>query len=449
MEQQPRLPLWFLACNCAVIGSAFAIGLWLGAKNRLQLPEPQHLALGLIHAEILESHVESQHGGDLLDRAISAMVESLDDYSRYVPKANVEQYEESSMGRYEGVGMVMTQAGEDIVIQFPFAGGPAERAGILPGDRILAVDGQRLDAIDIATRFTRSRELVRGPADSSVELLLGRDDSELALSVERSAVQRPVVKWVHFADRERGLGYLYLSDFHRGIAEQVDAAIAELLQEGQLHGLVVDLRFNGGGSLDECIALCRQLQPDGVIVSTRRRGEELERVEAEPSQCRQPDLPLVLLVNEDSASASEVLAGCLQDHDRATIVGARTYGKGVVNTVYSWPDFKLKLTTAHFYTPLGRSLGGSHRPRDGEPLAADAPGIKPDIEATATAEERGAAFRRLMQLEVPRAYREAVTGLTATYENITVPQPPDAAEDPQLAKALAVLADKIDTDNGK
>lgn len=448
MEQQPRLPIWFLVVNCGVIAAAFVCGTWLGGRGQTQLPNPQGVALGLIHREILASHVEPQNAKELLDRAIAAMVSGLDDYSRYIPPTRVEAYEESTTGRYEGVGMVMRQHGEDLVVHFPFADGPADRAGIMPGDKIIAVDGKSVYELDADTRNRAATDLVRGPADSTVRLQLRRGDEELDVVVERDDVQRPAVKWIHMIDADHGLGYLHVTDFHRGIADGVEAAIRELQRKDALHGLLIDLRWNGGGSLDECVALCRKFQPDGTIVSTRRRGAEIERVEAVAADCKFPKLPIVILVNSDSASASEVFAGCLQDHDRAAIVGVRTYGKGVVNTVYSWTDFKLKLTTAHFYTPNGRNLGGSHRPEPGTPAGPASPGIAPDVEVPIDEAQLGTILRTLRAYEVPAAHRAAFARAAEQYA-IDVAAPPRAADDPQVEKALEVLATRIADSNGK
>jgi carboxyl-terminal processing protease len=447
MQQQPRLPLWFMLANSAVVLAAFATGVLLGGRNRPDLPEPQGSALELVHREILASHVEPPDGNELLDRAIRGMADHLDKYSRYIAPAEVAHYEEAATGRYEGIGVVMQQHGEDLVVHFPFAGGPAEQAGVLPGDRVVAVDGKRLADFATATRHDEAARIVRGPAHSSVALTLDRDGTVLDVAVRRAAVQHPVVKWAHLADPAAGLGYVFVSDFHHGMAAAFDEAVAALDLQRPLRGLVIDLRFDGGGSLDECIALCRRFVPDGVIVSTRRRGAEIERVEADRKLCRYPELPLVLLVNGGSASASEVTAGCLVDHGRAAVVGTRTFGKGVVNTVYSWEQFKLKLTTAFYYTPNGRSLGGLQRAEQG---TADGrvPGITPDFEVTLTDQQEHDILVRLSRNEVPAAYREAFARVAERYGG-QVPEPPRAEEDPQLQKALEVLRERVGRAAGK
>ncbi|MCB9883893.1 MAG: S41 family peptidase [Planctomycetes bacterium] len=451
MSQQPRLPLWFLVANWLLLVIAFVAGSMLGSRHQLpNLPEPQATALEVIHAEILKSHVEQQDGNALLDRAIAAMVGGLDEYSRYVPPAKVASYVEESTGRYEGVGMVMSQQGEDLVVLYPFVGSPAEKGGLLPGDRILTIDGKPVAELPMESRSSAANELVRGPADSDVRLQVARAETTAELTVHRGPVQIPVVKWAHLADPEQRLGYVFLSDFYPGVATELASAIAALGKDGGLRGLILDLRFDGGGSLDECIDIANLFLPSGVIVSTRRRDQLLEEFKAEAGKCRFPDLPLVLLVNERSASASEVLAGAMQDHERAAIVGVRTYGKGYVNTVYTWKNmpFRLKLTTAHYYTPKGRNIDRPHARHgatnpDGSPVVddPDAGGIVPDVVAAIDPSLSSRIEERLVTREPPAPYLEAFRAVAATYK-IPVPEPPTAAEDSQLAAALQTLRER-------
>jgi carboxyl-terminal processing protease len=457
MEQQPRLPLWFLIANWALIAAAFAIGITLGGSNKSEFPMPQRRALDLVYDEIMRNHVEKQDGQELLDRAISAMAGKLDEYSQYIPPSRVAQYEEMSTGRYEGVGLLQVMYGEDLVVQFPFEGGPADRAGVMPGDRILAVDGTAVASLPLATRSEQARNLVRGPADSDVKLRLGRGDQEVELLVHRGSVQRSSVKWAHLAAPTDGLGYIYVADFHRGVADELLAAIERLQAQSQqaqtpLRGLILDLRFNPGGNLDDCVTMARTFQPTGTIVSTRRRNEVLESHEAKRELCKFPDLPLVVLVNENSASAAEVFAGCLQDHHRAALVGTRTYGKGVVNTVYTWKDlpFRLKLTTAHYFTPSGRNIEGhslansknatenGHATPDPEKQG----GILPDAVVKTTKEQQQALLLGLDAFELPTKHRAAFQALVDKYKAV-VPAPPQPDTDPQLQKALEVLRERI------
>lgn len=447
MEQQPRLPLWFLVANWALILAAFVAGVFVGGHRRAAFPEPQAKALDLVYEQIRRDYVDPTDGAELLDRAIGAMAH-LDPYSTYIAPSDFARYEEDSTGRYEGVGMVQLADGDDLVVHWPFPGGPAERAGVLPGDVLIGVDDQQLAGLPREGRAEKAISLVRGPAGSDVRLRMRRGDHEVELTVRRGAVQQPAVRWAHLADPAAGLGYVYVVGFHPGVAAELNAAIDHLAEGGALKGLVIDLRWNGGGSLDECVAMACAFQPTGTIVSTRRRNEVVETRTAKAGLCRYPDLPLVVLVDEHSASASEVFSGCLQDHHRAAVVGVRTYGKGMVNTYYTWKDlaFGLKLTTAHYFTPNGRNIEGHvHRlpgaeEAGGEP--ADLGGIAPDALAPIDDAQRRTIAIRLAAFEVPAAHRAAFAEVAAR-RKLPVPAPLSAAEDPQLAKALETLRARL------
>jgi carboxyl-terminal processing protease len=448
MEQQSRLPLWFLVANWALIAGAFFLGVQLGQRSEpvarlvAALPQAQIEALAIVHREILQSHVDPQNAEALLENAIARMVADLDEYSRYVPPADVPRYEELNTGHYEGIGANFDTNDGRVVLHFPFAGGPADEAGLLPGDELLAVDGVRLAA---AQPRVAVADLVRGPAGTSVRLQLRRGEATLDVDVERRDVQRPCVKWAHRVPGVDGFGYVQLTDFHPGAAAQLLAAIDALAAAAPLRGLVLDLRWNGGGSLEECISIARASVPSGLIVSQTRRDREIvERIEARPDECRFPTLPLAVLVNDDSASASEVLAGALQDHERAVIVGKRTHGKASVNTVYTWKGmpFRLKLTTGRYQTPDGRDI---RRPKGAAPGTTG--GIAPDVEADLTKPQELRALALQRELEPPARHREAFAAL-APKLGVRVPTPPAAADDPQLDAALTALRGGRATDDG-
>jgi carboxyl-terminal processing protease len=441
MSQQPRLPLWFLVVNWALILAAFAIGTYLGSSRSVHLPDPQRSALELVYHEVLQSYIEQQDEHELLERAIAGMVDGLDDYSRYIPPQKVAAYDESSSGHYQGIGAVMTALEDQVVLHFPFDGSPAEQAGLLPGDVIVAVDGKTLD--DAESR-QNVHQLVRGEAGTTVALTVRRGERQLQVEVERGDVQRPCVKWTHFVDEAQGLGYLYLSDFHPTAGKQLFDAVRALEKQRELRGLIVDLRFDGGGSLDQCLAIARGFLREGVIATQHRRKGKDEVYEARPKEVKWPDLPLVLLVNEQSASASEVLSGALQDHRRAVVVGVRTHGKGYVNTVYSWTDhdFKLKLTTGSYRTPNGRNIERNHA-TDGNPADKEKGGILPDVEVAVSHEDNVRLYAALHATEVPDAYREGFQAVAERHDlAVAAPLKPD--QDPQLQAALEALRKQLD-----
>ncbi|MBK8100834.1 MAG: S41 family peptidase [Planctomycetes bacterium] len=441
--QPARVPLWFLLAVWLLVVGAFGLGLWLGAQRGLDLPEPQRTAFRLVLNEILRSHVEPQDEARLAETAIGGMVSALDEYSRYVPPAKAAKFDEDTTGSYDGIGLLMVQHGDDLIVHFPFVDSPAERAGLRPGDRILAVDGTPVTSFPVAERTTATNQRVRGPAGTKVLLQVARGGQPpFDVEVGRGAVLRPCVKWAHLVDADAGLGYVHIADFHQDTARQLAAAITALQQEPSgLRGLIVDLRFDGGGLLDEGVDTARLFVPKGTLVTTRRRGQVVESYDAIAARCQFPELPLIVLVNEQSASASEVLTGALQDHRRAAVVGVRTYGKGMVNTIFSWQrhDFRLKLTTAHYYTPSGRNIDQSHAPGA---TPADRGGIAPDIEATATRQQAQAILQALSQHEAPRRYRDDLRELASRLAFV-VPGPVPPSEDPQLAAAIAALRERV------
>ncbi|MGE3171758.1 MAG: S41 family peptidase [Planctomycetota bacterium] len=453
MTHTARLPLWFLVANMLVVLGAFALGLRLARRS--PLPEPQATAMRAVFQTVLDSYIDRLDPNELGDRAIAA-VAKLDDYSEYVPPSEIGHFDEQSTGTYEGIGANTVHLGDPprAYIWVPLQDGPADRAGLQPGDRIDAIDGAPADDLE------RLTERLRGPAGSTVAIDVARAGEPLHFTLERASVTRSSVKWAQRLGADGDLGYVYLSDFHPGCADDLERAIQGLLQ-APLRGLVLDLRFDGGGNFDECLDIARMFLREGTIVTLRRRGDEVvERYEADPARCAFPDLPLVLLMNRHSASASEVLAGALQDHDRAAVVGVPTYGKGHVNSVFQWKglDIRLKLTTASYYTPNGRSLDrGRHRrerqaanghadgPTNGPtngPAGGDAEGgIHPDLEVALDAERSARVQAALAELEVPAQHRDAVRAFAAAHE-LRPPgiEPPE--RDPQLAAALALLAER-------
>jgi carboxyl-terminal processing protease len=443
MRQHAPLPVWFLAVNMLLVALAFGFGAHLARRS--DLPEPQGTAMQLVFEEIRDSYVEAQNERELLDRALQAMAD-LDSYSRYVPAGEVGEFLEETTGTYEGIGVLSHWEDDRLFVRFPLRGGPSERAGLMPGDEILAVDGRRLRGMTAEARARLLEEHVRGPAGTEVALDIRRAEEDLAFVVERAPVHKPAVRWAQHLDPAAELAYVHVADFYPGVTDELREALSDLRTRHGLKGLILDLRFDGGGSLDECLAMARMFLPEGRIVTVRRRDGETT-FDARPADCEFPQLPLVLLVNGSTASASEVLSGALQDHGRAQVVGTQTFGKGVVQTVYKWRDldFRLKLTTARYYTPNGRNLGALRQDKDDRrPL-----GLIPDHSVEVEPELRRTLFQSLGQYEVPRRYEEAVVSMSEQF-GLQIPAILPIDQDPQLAKALEVLRELVAaTDQGR
>ncbi|MHC5065716.1 MAG: S41 family peptidase [Planctomycetota bacterium] len=383
----------------------------------------------------------------LLHEAIAGMVRSLDPHSRYIPPAELESFrQEEIAGSYTGVGVALASGVAPPTIEFRYPASPGRSAGLQVGDEILAVNGEEIGDLPAAEGIAAVITRISAAKEDPVLLRIRRGEAtEMELPVNRGEVGRPSVKWLSFLDEGAGIAYLHLSEFKERSIEEFDQAI-EILRgddEAELQGLILDLRFNRGGLLSAAIALANRFLESGRIVSLKRRdGEVVEEHDADPIECDLPKIPLVLLMNGSSASASEVVAGALQDHDRARIVGERSFGKGVVQEILGGrePDFRLKLTTSHYYTPDGRSIERRlRREEDG----ADPGGIEPDRTEPMQRELRQLVAAALAQPEPPRDDRPAVLAL-AEKLGISPPAPLPAEEDSQLQAAIEELRELLE-----
>lgn len=309
-------------------------------------------------------------GDWLVEQAIRGMLESLDPYSVYLPRDEYGAIQDSMRGRFGGLGIQISKSEEhdDIVVVTPLDNTPAAAAGLRPGDRITHVDGVKIGGLPLAEVVRR----LRGPVDTSVVLTILRDDAPVFDRViTRAIIRMDVVEW----RREDDFGYLRIRGFSDDTAEQVQDAVREIRFHlgGRLAGLVIDLRNNPGGLLIESVSVSDAFIERGDIVSTRGRNG-LQRYGATMGDIA-AGLPIAVLVNGGSASASEILAAALKDRGRAILVGTRTFGKGTVQTVIPMGNgTALKLTTARYFRPSGASVDN---------------GIVPDIEVADVDEVEG------------------------------------------------------------
>ena len=294
--------------------------------------------------------------------AMAAMVEALGDpYSTYLGPDEERWLRTQVSGTYVGIGVELDVRDGFPVVVTAIDDSPALEAGILPGDQVIEVDGRSTEGIE----FAELESLLPGRPGTSCRLRLRRPDgAEREVSVTRRVIETRSVKgiargadgWSHSLDRDRRIGYVRIASFTERTIAELDAAIAEMEAEG-LSGLVIDLRNNGGGSLDAAVGAVDRFLSSGAIVSTKGRGETGSTWDA-TADARDVAVPLVVLVNRASASASEVMAGALRDHGRAKLVGERTYGKGSVQRIFPLPDGAgtVKLTTARYSLPSGRTV---------------------------------------------------------------------------------------------
>ncbi|WP_282009227.1 S41 family peptidase [Brevundimonas aveniformis] len=289
----------------------------------------------------------------LIEAALDGMLQSLDPHSNYLNAEDLERLNERSTGAYSGVGLEITSENGLVRVITPMDGGPAQRSGVEAGDVITAINGQSAAGLSVA----EVSEQLRGPAGESVVVTFLRDGEE----PREITIVREVIRTFSVTSRLEGdFGYIRISTFNANTGRELGEAIAELRGENpHLRGIVLDLRNNGGGLLDAAVAVSDAFLERGEIVSQRgRRPNDIHRYSATAGDLT-GGLPVAVLINYGSASASEIVAGALRDHQRATLVGLTSFGKGSVQTVMplrNGQDGALSLTTARYFTPSGQSI---------------------------------------------------------------------------------------------
>jgi carboxyl-terminal processing protease len=304
----------------------------------------------------------------LMQGAVKGMLATLDPHSVYMSPEIYRELKVDTKGRFDGIGIEVSVKGGVLTVVSPIRDTPADLAGIQTGDRIVKINGKATSGLDLSEAVS----LMRGKRGSKVTLTLAREGKKntFEVSVVRQVIKVPSVKW-RLIDKK--YGYVSVINFQQGTAKAISKAIKELNREigkdGQIEGLILDLRKNPGGLLDQAVAVSDLFLESGTIVSTVTRDKEVDREEAH-GEGTEPDYPMVILVDGGSASASEIVAGALQDNKRAILLGTQTFGKGSVQTVIDLDDGAgLKLTIAHYLTPSGRMIQDH--------------GIKPDVEVPA------------------------------------------------------------------
>jgi carboxyl-terminal processing protease len=343
------------------VGIAALAGVALGAGGASAVPERASpyrnlgvFARALAHIEM--SWVEEADQDELVYGAIRGMVDSLDPHSAFMDPEEYRILTSDTQGRFGGVGVEIEAQDGWLTVLSVFEGAPADRAGVIPGDRFLAI-GDR-DARDM--RITDAVRLMRGEPGTRVRVRIRRETEARALdfTLTREIIQVEAVEARVLPDR---IVYVRIKSFQetttRELRRALDTAVAQTAASGGVRGVLLDMRNNAGGLLDEAVLVSDEFLREGVIVSTRGRGgSEISEARASRGGTR-PDWPLVILVNGYTASASEIVAGALRDHGRAVVVGTRTFGKGSVQNIIELPDGSaLKLTVARYYTPRGVSI---------------------------------------------------------------------------------------------
>ena len=327
---------------------------------------PEFSKLFAVYQRVKASYVEPVEDDVLINGAISGMLAALDPHSAYLDGSDLQRLETMIDGNYSGLGLSVVGEDGAVKIISPFRGSPADKAGIKAGDYITHIDGELIYGLELDEAVAR----MRGKAGTSIRLTVYRPgrDEPFDVDVTRGVIELEPVTWEL---QEGNIGHIMVNEFSRDVGADVFAAWKDLQNQatGRLNGLVLDLRSNPGGSLDEAVALSDLFLSDGQIVSQRGRARG-ESITYDAETVFRGDiaegLPIVVLIDAGSASASEIVAGALQDHRRAVVMGERSFGKGSVQSLLPLGnDAALKLTTARYYTPSGHSV------QEG--------GIKPDI----------------------------------------------------------------------
>lgn len=390
-----------------------------------------------VRVQVLKNYVEPVDDKVLLRGAIDGMLNRLDPYSEYYDNTQYEQFQKQTEGRFEGIGIEVAPgpAGGLIVVS-PIEGSPAFQEGLRSGDLIVEIDGVKTDSMEL---------------EKGVRLITGKPGTNVTLTILRQGVTEPLQKtirrgiitirtirgwsrsaeweWDYIIDPDLGIAYIRISRFEGHTDEQFDSVVKELLAREGLRGLIIDVRDNPGGLLDVVVRVANRFIAEGVIVSTKGRNTPEKPYLAVPGNTY-PYFPVVILVNKGSASASEILAGALKDHHRATLVGEQTFGKGSVQELIRIENNggAVKLTTAYYYLPNGERIHGR--------------GVVPDVILDLTQQER----TKLMESQM--AVYSTATSTAPTATQPTTSSAPSRVSinvdaDRQLREALKLLQQRI------
>ena len=389
---------------------------------------------------IEENYVEEIDADDLYHAAMKGIVSELDQFSEFIPPKQYDDFQVVIEQKFGGVGILIEgpPAAKQLTVVTPIPGTPAFEAGMQPGDVITKID----DTSTAGMVATDATELMRGPVGKSVNLSVKRlgVPELLSMSIERADIQVDSVygdriksdsSWNFFLEEDPRIAYIRITLFGERTTEEFREALDSV--KGTAQAIVLDLRYNPGGILPSAVDMCDMLVDSGVIVSTKGRKEIFgTEFKAQNKVALDTDIPMVVMVNDQSASASEIMAGCLQDLGRAKIAGTRSYGKGTVQQVFELENDRtaLKFTTARFYRPSGKNI---HRTE--EMTAKDQWGISPD-------QGLKLEISRSQELYLNRRWRSRgdPRDTTATER----PPKPKYAADPQLEIVINYLRGQLD-----
>ena len=337
-----------------ILALLLPIGLFAQEKqNNFEIAKSLDIYNSLLR-ELNLNYVDEINPGELNETAIKAMLDGLDPYTVFIPESDIENAKFMTTGEYGGIGAIIQYDGEFTRISDPYYGWPAQKAGIIAGDVILEVNG-----VDCKKKNTQEvSNLLKGQPGTEVTLKLKRYGQEKPIekTLKREKVKIDNIPYYKLFDN--GIAYLQLSGFTRDAAKEVKEKFAEMRKKGQLKGFVLDLRGNGGGLMNEAVDIVNMFIPKGKpVVSMKGKAATANSLHPTNNDPVDLDIPLAVLVDGNSASASEIVAGAIQDYDRGVIIGERTFGKGLVQNILPLSyNTQMKVTVAHYYIPSGRCI---------------------------------------------------------------------------------------------
>jgi carboxyl-terminal processing protease len=374
--QKPRIPLFSAAILASFAGGACVTAFQGSRAARGDTPYAAVEQLGRVLVEVENEYVDPVDRTKLVDGAIKGMVAELDPHSSYMPPEEYQAFQSDTEGQFGGVGIEVENKNEQLIVLAPIEGSPAERAGVKSGDIIVSVDGRdpSSEPLDKLVKH------LRGAPSTHVKMGVRRQGAPdiITFDLVREVIHVPSVAFKLLNDN---VAYVRIKQFQERTHEELLAASAVLRARagGHIRGVIVDLRSDPGGLVDQAAEVADEFLDDGVIYTTRHRGKVVDEVTARAGGAF-TEQPCVLLVNQYTASASELVAGALQDHKRASVVGEPTFGKGSVQSIVSLPGGAgMRLTVARYYTPSGHAI--------------QADGVHPDITVEAKKEEGTITFR--------------------------------------------------------
>lgn len=321
---------------------------------------------GRVYKEVVTNYVDEVDPEKFMHAGIDGMLGMLDPYTVFMDQNENEDIDLITNGQYGGVGISIGTRDGFVTVISPMEGYSAQKQGIRAGDRIMEIDGVKVTGMDLDS----IRTMVRGVPGTEVKMKIEREGEAQPLEfvLTREEIQVNDVSYAGFLDN--GIGYIRLDRFSRNAGDEVRRAIADLRTKSELRGLILDLRNNPGGLLESAVDIVSNFLPKGsTVVTTRGRKGEDEHVYTVADEPTLPNIPLAIVVNRNSASASEIVTGAIQDYDRGVVVGTRTFGKGLVQTITQLGyNTTLKITTARYYTPSGRciqEIDYAHKNKDG------------------------------------------------------------------------------------